>query len=206
MNNNYLLVECRSFTPLIAAIDDVLKSTNLKFITYKRTGSAYYTAFFSGQHSSCINGKEIAINSVKNICTKIPSANIIRAGVSRLISSKIITAPEHELVNLFLRPGNRIGRSKKNVLNAKTIDSLIFIDARGLIALIAAADEITENYPVEIIDCRKMGSGRLTLIIAGKIDVLETALKTTISIVKSHGKYIGSSLLSNIDENILKSL
>jgi len=206
MNNNYLLVECRSFTPLIAAVDDVLKSTNLKFITYKRTGSAYNTAIFAGQHSACINGKEIAKNSVENICTKIPSVNIIKAGVSRLISSKIITSPEQEIVNLFLSPGNRIGHSKKDTLADKTINSLIFIDARGLTALIAAADKIIENYPVEIVDCRKMGSGRLTLIIAGKIDVLESALKEAISIVKDHGKYIGSSLLSNINENILENL
>lgn len=206
MKNNYLLVECRSFTPLIAAADDVLKSTNLDFITYKRTGSAYYTAFFAGQHSACINGEEIAVKSVENICSKIPSANIIKAGVSRLISSKIITAPEQELVNLFLSPGNRVGRSKNDDFDTKRIDSLIFIDARGLTALISAADEIIENYPVEIVDCRKMGSGRLTLIIAGKIDILESALERAISIVKTHGKYIGSSLLSNVDEDILKSL
>lgn len=206
MNNNYLLVECRSFTPLAAAVDDILKSTNLKLITYKRTGSAYNTVIFAGQHSACINGKQIAEKSIYKICSQIPNANIIKAGVSRLISSSIITNPDKNLIDLFFSLGNRIGRSKKDSLEDQNFDSVVFIDARGLIALITAADEITENYPIEIVDCRKMGSGRLTLIFAGKIDVLNTALKETITIVNIHGKYIGSSLLSNIDENILKSL
>ena len=206
MNNNYLLIECRSFTPLAAAVDEILKGTNLKFITYKRSGSAYNTAVFTGQHSSCINGKEIAENIIKDICNQIPSANIIKAGVSRLIAASIINDPEEEIINLFFNKTNRIGFSHKKRLISKNYNSLAFIDARGLISLIAAADELLENYPVKIVDCKKMGSGRLTLIIAGKIDVLESALSEAENIVRSYGKYIGSSLLSNIDNEFLNSL
>lgn len=206
MNNNYLLIECRSFTPLAAAVDDILKSTNLRFITYKRSGSAYNTAIFAGQHSSCINGKEIAVNTINHICSQIPSNNIIKAGVSRLIAANVITGPKAEIINLFFNTSNRIGFSNKINFDSKNYDSLAFIDSRGLVALIIAADKLLENYPLEIVDCRKMGSGRLTLIFAGKIDVLEFALKEAEDIVKTNGKYIGSSLLSNIDENIIKSL
>ncbi|PXV62569.1 BMC domain-containing protein [Halanaerobium congolense] len=206
MKNNYLVIECRSFTPLVSAVDEILKGTNLKFITYKRYGSAYNTAVFAGQHSSCINGEELAVNTINHICNQIPSNNIIKAGVSRLIAASVITSPEEDIINLFFNTSNRIGVSKKTSFESKNYDSLAFIDSRGLTALITAADELLENYPVEIVDCRKMGSGRLTLIFAGKIDVLEAALKEAKDIVREYGKYIGSSLLSNIDNNFLKSL
>lgn len=206
MNNNYLVIECRSFTPLASTVDKILKGTNLNFITYKRSGSAYNTAVFAGQHSSCISGEEIAKNSINFICSQISSDNIINAGVSRLIATKVITNPEDQIIDLFFNQSNRIGISKKINFDSKKYDSLAFIDSRGLTALITAADELLENYPVEIIDCRKMGSGRLTLIFAGKIDVLETALEDAKEFVRNYGKYIGSSLLTNVNNNFLESL
>lgn len=206
MDNNYLLIECRSFSPLITAVDEILKSTNLNLITYKRYGSAYNTAVFKGQHSSCINGKEIALKAVNSICSQIPSQNVIRADISRLISSNIINSPDQDLIDLFFSSKNKIGRKENYYLQNNNYDSLLLLDSRGLVALITAADQLTDNFPIEIIDCKKMGSGRLTLILAGKVDVLKFALADAKKIVEKHGKYIGSSLIANVDQRIVKSL
>ncbi|RCW61072.1 MULTISPECIES: BMC domain-containing protein [Halanaerobium] len=206
MENNYLLIECRSFSPLIAAVDEVLKSTNLNFITYKRYGSAYNTAVFNGKHSSCLNGREIAVETVKNICQQIPSQNIIKAGVSRLISTKVINSPDKNIIDFFFSKDTRIGKFKTNKLKEQNYDSLLFLDSRGLIALITAADQLTDDFPLEIIDCKKMGSGRLTLILAGKIDVLKLASAAAKEIIIKQGKYIGSSLIANVDQQIVMSL
>lgn len=206
MENNFLLIECRSFTPLITAVDEVLKSTNLNFITYKRSGSAYNTAIFKGQHSSCLNGKEIAKITVNNICSQITSQDIIKAGVSRLISVNIINAPKKDIIDLFLSRGNNIEIKNNEKLKDSENNSLLFLDARGLISLITAADQLTDNYPLEVINCKKMGSGRLTLILAGKIDVLKLALADAKNIIEKHGKFISSSLITNVDQRILMTL
>lgn len=187
-NNSYGFIETRGLTAMLYAVDGMLKSSNVKLKGFKRYGSAYMTTAVQGSNEDIITAVQTAKKKLKEI-EKNTAQNIINDGLCRLISTYTTARPGLNIINLFFN------KQKKNI-NLIDTDSLAFIDARGLIALIAAADQIIKSYPLEILGYNKMGSGRLSLIIKGEISSLKPAVEMGIELIKKHGRLIGYSTIA----------
>lgn len=194
----YGFLETRGMTSIINAVDNMLKGANIELIGLKRYGSAYMTAAIKGNTDDVINAINIGKKSVNNIVKK-NSQYIACEGISQLISTHIISQTLFDIIDTFFYkpPGTDI-----SIINK----SLGFLDARGLIALIAAADKITKNTPAKILGYHQMGSGRLNLIITGNIDEVKHAVELGVELIKEHGKLIGNSIIANPNQQLLHML
>lgn len=187
-NNSYGFIETRGLTAMLYAIDNMLKTSDVKLRGIKHYGSAYITSAVQGNNEDVILAIQTAKKMVKQIEENAPR-NIINNGLCQLISTYTTARPGLDIINLFFD-------KQEKKINLIDNDGLAFIDARGLIALIAAADQMTKSYPLEILDYNKMGSGRLNLIIKGQISSLKPAVEMGIELVKKHGRLIGYSTIA----------
>lgn len=182
------LIETRGMTPILSALDEMLKSADIKLAGFKQSGSAYLTVAICGNIEAVTSAIDIGLTTAQKICDNLNPV-IKKAGLGQIISSYIIAKPNIDLIDIFFikKPGIIYSKGK----------SIGFIDSRGLISLIAAADIMSKNYPIDIIGYHKMGSGRLNLAIQGSYDSILMAVEMGIEVVKQHGKLIGYNVLAN---------
>lgn len=191
----YGFIETRGMTAITYALDEMLKASTIKLEGLKRIGSAYITAVVSGSNDDIINAIMVGKEAVKEIEKANPSPATYQDGLCQLISTHVISRSLIDIVNTFINkcPGIRFPENS---------DSIGLVDARGLIAIIAAADQMTKTAPVDILGYHKMGSGRLNIAIGGELDAVNQAIEVALPIVKKHGKLIGSNVLSNPDKGL----
>ncbi|MTI59022.1 MAG: BMC domain-containing protein [Firmicutes bacterium] len=188
INNSYGFIETRGLTAMLSAVDDMLKTSNIKLKGFKRYGSAYITTAIQGRNEDVLTAVQAAEKRVKQIEENAPQ-NITNDGLCQLISTYITARPGLNIIDLFFN-------KQQKKIDLSDNEGLAFIDARGLIALIATTDQITKSYPLEIMGYNKMGSGRLNLIIKGRISSLKPAVEMGIELVKKHGRLIGYSTIA----------
>ncbi|HLV09253.1 MAG TPA: BMC domain-containing protein [Halanaerobiales bacterium] len=180
-------IEIRSKALIITAMDEMLKTGKIKIAGLQKCGSAYITAAVSGKIEAISSAIDVGLSSVK----KINNHPVIKKNnnMGQIISSYIVSKPEIDFIDIFFenKPGIKYNRE----------GAIGFIDSRGLISLLAAADIISKRFPVKIIACQKLGSGRLNLSFVGEYDSVQMAVETGIDIARKHGKFIGSSILAN---------
>ncbi|MEJ6950385.1 BMC domain-containing protein [Natronospora cellulosivora (SeqCode)] len=197
-NNTLALIETRGMTALTSAIDSMLKGSNIKMLGFKGCGSAYLTAAFKGSDDDVLNAIEIGKNAVNQIAKKIPSSTIVEEGLSQLITAHSISNPMLDFVDIFF--------NKKKVKLMEKGKAIAFIDARGLVSLIAAADIMSKTSAIDINSIYSMGSGRLSLLISGDIEALNCAIEAGIKIVKKHGQFISHCVIARPDASLISSL
>lgn len=197
-NNTLALIETRGMTVLTAAMDSMLKGSNIEMQGYKACGSAYLTSVFKGSDDDVLNAIEIAKNAVNEIAKKIPSPTIVEEGLSQLITTHSISNPMIDLVDIFFN-GNKVEIKEKG-------KAIAFIDARGLVSLIAAADVMIKTSAIDINGFYSMGSGRLSLLISGDIEALSYAIEAGIEVVKKHGKLISQCVIARPDASMIDIL
>ncbi len=197
-SNTIGFIETRGMTALISALDNILKGANIKLLGYQRNGSAYLTAALQGNDDDVLTALKIGKESVNNLSQQIPYPSIIEDGLCQLISTHIISNPMVDLIEIFFNKTNIEIKNKDNALG--------FVDARGMVSLVAAADIMTKSAAVEIAGYYKLGSGRLSLLVCGKIDDLEYAIKEGLTVVKQHGKLISHCIIARPSPELIKNL
>ncbi len=195
ISNSYGFIETRGMTTIIYAIDEMLKGTNVKLEGLKKIGSSYLTVVISGNNDDVNTAINIGQQAVKIIEKRNPSPATFQDGLCRLISTHIISRSLIDVVGTFIknRPGIKFPENR---------NSIGLIDARGLIAIIAASDIMTKTAPVDILGYHKMGSGRLNVAIGGELDAVKQAIEVGIPTVKQHGKLIGYNVIANPDKGL----
>lgn len=201
MSNNKTLglIETRGLTAMTYALDEMLKGTNIKIEGYQMTGSAYVAVAVSGSTEDVINSLNIGKNAVNTIAAKNSSSATARDGLGKLISTYVIPKTLVDIINIFFI-------NKPGINYPKTGMSIGFIDGRGLISLISAADVMSKVAPIEILGYQKMGSGRLDLAISGDVESVKQAIKIGITLVKEHGKLISHYVINNPHPGISEML
>lgn len=192
-------IETRGKTCIIYAVDEMLKGTNVTLEGYKRSGSAYIAVAFSGKTDDIINAINIGTKSVETIEKHNPSPQTYQDGLCQLITTHTISRSSIDIINIFFN--KRPGISYPEAGNA-----IGFVDARGLVSLIAAADVMTKLAPIEVLGYHRMGSGRLDLAVAGTVDAVSQAIEKGIEIVQKHGKLIGYNVIPRPHQGLKEML
>ena len=196
-NNGIAFIETRGMTALTAALDNMLKGANIKLLAYHVYGSAYLTAAIAGSDDDLLNAISIGKKAVEDLAKNNPAHAIAEAGISQIITTHIISNPLIDIINTFF---------KKKEIKSDNNNALGFIDARGLVSLIAAADLMTKSTNVEILGYYEMGSGRLSMLISGQIDSLSYAIEEGLEIVKEHGELISHCVIASPSSELIEIL
>ncbi|NPV70847.1 MAG: BMC domain-containing protein [Firmicutes bacterium] len=79
-----------------------------------------------------------------------------------------------------------------------------FVETRGLVAAIEAADVMVKSADVKIIEYRLVGSGLVNITVQGEVAAVKVAVDTAVERVRKLGEAISFHVVPRPHEDLLK--
>lgn len=154
------MVECIGFTLMVEAADSGVKAANVQIVDKLWIGSGYNTCLFRGD----VAAVRAAVDAGK--------ANAQRLG-GKVISAHVIPSPHTALSGVL-----PIGPSVRPVEKPSTEgQALGFIETKGLVAMIEAADAAVKAAQVVPLGWNKVGSALMTIVVRGEVAAVKAAVE-----------------------------
>lgn len=152
------LVECVGYSLMVEAADSGVKAANVEIVGRIWVGSGYAAVLFRGDVAAVRAAVEAG------------SQNASRLG--KVIAGHVIPAPHPSLSGIF-----PIGPAAKSAPEAKIEgEALGFIEVKGFISLIEAADTAVKAANVEPLGWQRIGSGLVTVVVRGDVAAVKAAV------------------------------
>jgi len=203
------MIEVYSFTTAVVCADIMAKTGSVKVIAFDRN-----RPFAPGFPVPLIMGAKIEGN-VADVKASIAAAKKYAEGKGHYIVSHIIPNPGEDVDKMaYLNDINRDKFNKKLPKNFRGLkecptftgnNSLALLEVSGLVASIEGLDAMLKSADVRLVHTEKRLGGRLvTLIVAGKVDAVTSALEHGKKTCEPLGEIFGSEVIANPHPELLK--
>lgn len=203
------MIEVYSFTTVVCCADIMVKTGNVKLIAFDRN-----RPFAKGFPVPLIMAAKIE-GDVADVKAAVSAAKEFAKSRGHYIVSHIIPHPGEDVDKMaFLNDINRDKYNKKlpkNFMNLKECpeftgnNSIALLEVDGLVASIVGLDAMLKAADVRLVHTEKRLGGRLvTLIVAGKVDAVTSALEHGQNLAAPLGKVYGNEVIANPHPELLK--
>ena len=203
------MVEVYSFTTAVCAADLMAKTGNVKIIAFDRN-----RPFAPGFPVPLIMGAKIE-GDVADVKASVEAAQNYAQSKGHYIVSHIIPNPGENVDKMaYLIDINRDKFNKKLPKSFRGMDTcpeihgdnaIALLEVQGLVAAIEGLDEMLKTANVRLVHTEKRLGGRLvTVIIAGKVDAVKSALEKGKATAAPLGTVYGSEVIPNPHPELLK--
>lgn len=203
------MIEVYSFTTAVVCADIMAKTGNVKIIAFDRN-----RPFAPGFPVPLIMGAKIEGN-VADVKAAIEAAKAYAEEKGHYIVSHIIPNPGEDVDKMaYLNDINRDKFNKKLPKNFRNLkecptftgnNSLALLEVQGLVASIEGLDSMLKTAEVRLVHTEKRLGGRLvTIIVAGKVDAVTSALEHGKENCAKFGEVYGSEVIANPHPELLK--
>ena len=203
------MIEVYSFTTAVVAADTMAKAGNVKVIAFDRN-----RPFNPGFPVPLIMGTKIE-GDVADVKAAVEAAKLYAEGKGHYIVSHVIPNPGEGVENMtYLMDMNKDKFNKKlpkNLRGAEEVYEVEGASAIGLLevsgntAAIIGLDAMAKAADVRLVHTEKRLGGRLvTLIIAGKVDAVTSALERGKAETEPYSETYGCEVIANPHTEILK--
>ncbi len=203
------MIEVYSFTTAVCAADIMVKTGNVKLIAFDRN-----RPFAKGFPVPLIMGAKIE-GDVADVKAAVEAAKAYAMGKGHYIVSHVIPNPGENVEKMaYLIDINKDKFNKKlpkNFIDKDTCpeikgdNAIALLEVEGLVAAIEGTDEMLKTADVRLVHTEKRLGGRLvTIIIAGKVDAVTSALSKGNVTAEPLGKVYGSEVIPNPHPELLK--
>ena len=203
------MIEVYSFTTAVCAADIMVKTGNVSLIAFDRN-----RPFAPGFPVPLIMGAKIE-GDVADVKASIEAAKKYAEGKGHYIVSHIIPNPGSDVDKMaYLIDINRDKFNKKLPKSFRGLDtcpeihgdnSIALLEVQGLVASIEGLDEMLKTSKVRLVHTEKRLGGRLvTVIVAGRVDAVKSALERGKAAAAPLGTVYGSEVIANPHPELLK--
>ena len=203
------MIEVYSFTTAVVAADTMAKTGNIKVIAFDRN-----RPFNPGFPVPLIMGTKIE-GDVADVKASVEAAKAYAEKKGHYIVSHVIPNPGEGVENMtYLLDINRDKFNKKLPKNFKGAEPVYEVEGASAIGLlevesnvagIIGLDAMTKAADVRLVHSEKRLGGRLvTLVIAGKVDAVTSALERGKAETEPFSKTYGCEVIANPHPEILK--
>ena len=203
------MIEVYSFTTVVCCADIMAKTGNVKVIAFDRN-----RPFAKGFPVPLIMAVKVE-GEVADVKASVEAAKAYAESKGHYIVSKVIANPGEDVDKMaFLNDINRDKYNKKmpkSFINLekcpefKGENAIALLEVEGLVASIEGLDAMLKTADVRLVHTEKRLGGRLvTLIVAGKVDAVTSALERGKVTAELLGKVFGSEVIPNPHDELLK--
>lgn len=203
------MIEVYSFTTVVRCADIMAKTGNVKIIAFDRN-----RPFAKGFPVPLIMAVKVE-GDVADVKASVEAAKAYAESKKHYIVSKVIPNPGVDVDKMaFLNDMNRDKYNKKlpkNFMNLekcpefKGENAIALLEVEGLVASIEGLDAMLKSADVRLVHTEKRLGGRLvTLIVAGKVDAVESALERGKATAAGLGEIYGFEVIANPHNELLK--
>ena len=203
------MIEVYSFTTVVCCADIMAKTGNVKIIAFDRN-----RPFAKGFPVPLIMAAKIE-GDVADVRASVEAAKEYAMGKGHYIVSHIIPNPGEDVDKMaYLNDINRDKFNKKLPKNFRGLETcpsfvgdnaIALLEVEGLVASVEGLDAMLKAAEVRLVHTEKRLGGRLvTLIVAGKVDAVTSALEHGKATAEPLGKVYGSEVIANPHPELLK--
>lgn len=203
------MIEVYSFTTAVVAADIMAKTGNIKVIAFDRN-----RPFNPGFPVPLIMAAKIEGN-VADVKASVEAAKAYSEGKGHYIVSHVIPSPGEDVDKMtYLMDINKDKFNKKlpknfrgaeDVLEVEGASAIGLLEVSGLTASIVGLDEMVKTAEVRLVHTEKRLGGRLvTLVIAGKVDAVTSALEKGKIVTEPYSPTYGCEVIANPHPEVLK--
>lgn len=203
------MIEVYSFTTVVVCADIMAKTGNVKVIAFDRN-----RPFAKGFPVPLIMAVKIE-GDVADVKASVEAAANYAKSKGHYIVSHVIPNPGEDVDKMaFLNDINRDKFNKKLPKNFKGLEkcpefkgdnALALLEVEGLVASIEGLDAMLKTAEVRLVHTEKRLGGRLvTLVVAGKVDAVTSALERGKVTAEPLGPVYGTEVIANPHPELLK--
>lgn len=202
------MIEVYSFTTAVTCADIMAKTGNVRVIAFDRN-----RPFAKGFPVPLIMAAKIE-GDVADVRASVEAATAYAKSKGHYIVSHVIANPGEDVDKMAYL--NDINRDKFNKKMPKTFrdvetpnftgdNAIALLEVEGLVASIDGLDAMLKAADVRLVHTEKRLGGRLvTLIVAGKVDAVTSALEHGEKAAEPLGKVYGTNIIANPHPEVLK--
>ncbi len=203
------MIEVYSFTTVVVCADIMAKTGNVKIIAFDRN-----RPFAKGFPVPLIMAVKVE-GDVADVKASVEAAKAYAESKGHYIVSHIIPSPGEDVDKMaFLNDINRDKFNKKLPKNFRNLEkcpefkgdnAIALLEVEGLVASIEGLDAMLKTAEVRLVHTEKRLGGRLvTLIVAGKVDAVSSALEHGKTTAEPLGPVYGTEVIANPHPELLK--
>ena len=203
------MIEVYSFTTVVVCADIMAKTGNVKIIAFDRN-----RPFAKGFPVPLIMAVKIE-GDVADVRASVEAAKAYAQSKGHFIVSHVIANPGEDVDKMaFLNDINRDKFNKKLPKNFRNLEkcpefrgdnAIALLEVEGLVASIEGLDAMLKTAEVRLVHTEKRLGGRLvTLIVAGKVDAVTSALEHGKVTAEPLGPIYGTEVIANPHPELLK--
>ena len=202
------MIEVYSFTTAVTCADIMAKTGNVRVIAFDRN-----RPFAKGFPVPLIMAAKIE-GDVADVRASVEAATAYAKSKGRYIVSHVIANPGEDVDKMaYLNDINRDKFNKKMPKTFRDVETPVFtgdnaialLEVEGLVASIDGLDAMLKAADVRLVHTEKRLGGRLvTLIVAGKVDAVTSALEHGERAAEPLGKVYGTNIIANPHPEVLK--
>lgn len=201
------MIEVYSFTTAVAAADAAAKAANVKVIAFDRNRPISPDVPAPLVMEIKIEGEVAAVQA------GVEAASEFAKSEGKYIVSHIIANPADDTEYMaYLLDINRDKYNKKLPKNMKGIEAngttgeaIGLVEIEGMVAAIECLDAMLKTANVRLVHSEKRLGGRLvTLIMAGTVSAIKSAVEGGVKAVYGLGKVYGEEIIPSPHEEIIK--
>ncbi len=202
------MIEVYSFTTAVTCADIMAKTGNVRVIAFDRN-----RPFAKGFPVPLIMAAKIE-GDVADVRASVEAATAYAKSKGHYIVSHVIANPGEDVDKMAYL--NDINRDKFNKKMPKTFrdvetpnftgdNAIALLEVEGLVASVDGLDAMLKAAEVRLVHTEKRLGGRLvTLIVAGKVDAVTSALEHGEKAAEPLGKVYGTNIIANPHPEVLK--
>ena len=202
------MIEVYSFTTAVTCADIMAKTGNVRVIAFDRN-----RPFAKGFPVPLIMAAKIE-GDVADVRASVEAATAYAKSKGHYIVSHVIANPGVDFDKMaYLNDINRDKFNKKMPKTFRDVETPVFtgdnaialLEVEGLVASIDGLDAMLKAADVRLVHTEKRLGGRLvTLIVAGKVDAVTSALEHGEKAAEPLGKVYGTNIIANPHPEVLK--
>lgn len=202
------MIEVYSFTTAVTCADIMAKAGNVRVIAFDRN-----RPFAKGFPVPLIMAAKIE-GDVADVRASVEAATAYAKSKGHYIVSHVIANPGEDVDKMaYLNDINRDKFNKKMPKTFRDVETPVFtgdnaialLEVEGLVASIDGLDAMLKAADVRLVHTEKRLGGRLvTLIVAGKVDAVTSALEHGEKAAEPLGKVYGTNIIANPHPEVLK--
>ena len=203
------MIEVYSFTTVVVCADIMAKTGNVKIIAFDRN-----RPFAKGFPVPLIMAVKIE-GDVADVRASVEAAKAYAESKGHYIVSHVIANPGEDVDKMaFLNDINRDKFNKKLPKNFRNLEkcpefkgdnAIALLEVEGLVASIEGLDAMLKTAEVRLVHTEKRLGGRLvTLVVAGKVDAVTSALDHGKTTAEPLGTVYGTEVIANPHPELLK--
>jgi len=203
------MIEVYSFTTVVVCADIMAKTGNVKIIAFDRN-----RPFAKGFPVPLIMAVKIE-GDVADVRASVEAAKAYAESKGHYIVSHVIANPGEDVDKMaFLNDINRDKFNKKLPKNFRNLEkcpefkgdnAIALLEVEGLVASIEGLDAMLKTAEARLVHTEKRLGGRLvTLVVAGKVDAVTSALEHGKTTAEPLGTVYGTEVIANPHPELLK--